>query len=197
MIERRVDYIRRKLVSEMSPDEMRQALLVSEKTSLPNKRAFDERDPSAWVATCDVNGLKVLNDGFGYSAGDILIRRLAEVLTSAEVDAYHDKGDKFLCRGGASFLSLPFRIRVHFERSTLYCPLVTAGIRYNVVSTTNFGNLDGGAPEWEYERLEHDRFVAKRYEDDLWLTMTEVDSDRGDMNAEAPPKPVKKSAKRS
>jgi GGDEF domain-containing protein len=67
----------------MSPEELRQALLVSEKTGLPNRRAFDERDEpesSPWVAMCDVNGLKALNDGFGYSAGDILIRRLAEGL---------------------------------------------------------------------------------------------------------------------
>lgn len=101
MIERRIDHERRKRVSEMSPQEMRQALLVSEKTGLPNKRAFDEREPSLWVAMCDVNGLKALNDGFGYSAGDILIRRLAEVLTTVEVDAYHDKGDEFLCRGSS------------------------------------------------------------------------------------------------
>jgi diguanylate cyclase len=101
MIERRVDHARRKRVSEMSPEEMRQALLVSEKTGLPNRRAYDEREPSPWIAMCDVNGLKALNDGFGYSAGDILIRRLAELLTSVEVDAYHDKGDEFLCRGNS------------------------------------------------------------------------------------------------
>jgi GGDEF domain-containing protein len=98
MIERRVDHARRKRVSEMSPEEMRQALLVSEKTGLPNRRAFDEHEPSPWVAMCDVNGLKALNDGLGYSAGDILIRRLAEVLTSVGLDTYHDKGDEFLCR---------------------------------------------------------------------------------------------------
>jgi hypothetical protein len=40
----------------MSPEEMRQALLVSEKTGLPNKRSFDELEPSAWVAMCDVTG---------------------------------------------------------------------------------------------------------------------------------------------
>ena len=104
MTERRTDHAKRKRVSEMSQEEMRQALLVSEKTALPNRRAFDERDegkPSTWVAMCDVNGLKALNDGFGYSAGDILIRRLAEVLTTVEVDAYHDKGDEFLCRGSS------------------------------------------------------------------------------------------------
>jgi GGDEF domain-containing protein len=101
MFERRIDHARRKRVSEMSPEEMRQALLVSEKSGLPNRRAFDEREPSSWVAMCDINGLKALNDGFGYSAGDILIRRLAEVLTSVEADAYHDKGDEFLCRGSS------------------------------------------------------------------------------------------------
>jgi GGDEF domain-containing protein len=101
MTERRVDHARRKRVSEMSQQEMRQALLVSEKTGLPNRRAFDEREPSPWVAMCDVNGLKILNDGFGYFAGDILIRRLAEVLTSVGLDAYHDKGDEFLCRGSS------------------------------------------------------------------------------------------------
>lgn len=101
MVDRRIDHARRKRVSEMSPDEMRQALLVSEKTGLPNKRAFDECEPSAWVAMCDVNGLKALNDGFGYAAGDILISRLAEALTSVEADAYHDKGDEFLCRGSS------------------------------------------------------------------------------------------------
>ncbi|MGA7294917.1 MAG: diguanylate cyclase [Terriglobales bacterium] len=101
MTERRVDHARRKRVSAMSPEEMGQALLVSETTGLPNRRAFEEREASPWVAMCDVNGLKALNDGFGYSAGDILIHRLAEVLTSVEVDAYHDKGDEFLCRGNS------------------------------------------------------------------------------------------------
>jgi len=42
MADRRVDLVRRKRVDEMTPEEMRQALLVSEKTGLPNRRAFDE-----------------------------------------------------------------------------------------------------------------------------------------------------------
>jgi GGDEF domain-containing protein len=99
VIERRTDHATRKRVSEMSPEEMRKALLVSEKTGLPNRRAFDERESSPWVAMCDVNGLKALNDGFGYSAGDILIRRLAEVLIVVAVDATTTKGTSS-CAGG-------------------------------------------------------------------------------------------------
>lgn len=82
--ERRTDHATRKRVSEMSPEEMREALLVSEKTGLPNKRAFDEREPSSWVAMCDLNGLKALNDGFGYSAGDIQKSSRAQRLLQEE-----------------------------------------------------------------------------------------------------------------
>lgn len=64
---------------------MLHALLVSEKTDLPNKRAFEEGVASPFVAMCDVNGLKALNDGFGYVAGDILIKRFAETLVSVGV----------------------------------------------------------------------------------------------------------------
>ncbi len=82
MIERRTDNVTRKRVAEMSPGEMRRALLVSDKTALPNRRAFDEGKTSHWVAIGDVNGLKALNDEYGYSAGDALIRCFAEVLVS-------------------------------------------------------------------------------------------------------------------
>ena len=82
MAERRTDHTTRKRVAEMSSEEMRHALLVSEKADLPNKRAFDESERSPFVAMADVDGLKMLNDHFGYSAGDILIKRFAETLTS-------------------------------------------------------------------------------------------------------------------
>jgi GGDEF domain-containing protein len=99
MIERRSDHLTRKRVSEMSPEEMRTALLVSAKTGLPNRRAFDEGETTAFVAMIDANGLKALNDTCGYSAGDVLICRLADVLHQVGLDAYHDKGDEFLTKG--------------------------------------------------------------------------------------------------
>jgi GGDEF domain-containing protein len=52
-----------------------------------------------WQEPCDVNGLKALNDEYGYAAGDILIHRFAEGLLSVGRDVYHDKGDEFLCKG--------------------------------------------------------------------------------------------------
>ena len=99
MTERRKDHFTRKRVAEMSPEEMRYALLVSDKTGLPNRRSFDEGEISPWVAMSDVNGLKALNDESVTPPGDTLIRRFAEVLVSVGLDAYHDKGDEFLCKG--------------------------------------------------------------------------------------------------
>ena len=99
MIDRRIDHITRKRVSEMTPEEMRHALLMSEKAGLPNRRAFEEEKGSPWVAMADIDGLKALNDNFGYSAGDVLIRRFSELLVNVALKAYHDKGDEFLLKG--------------------------------------------------------------------------------------------------
>jgi len=99
MIERRIDHVTRKRVSEMFSEEMRTALLVSAQTGLPNRRAFDEGGTATFVAMIDVNGLKAVNDTFGYSAGDVLICRLANVLFEVGLDVYHDKGDEFLAKG--------------------------------------------------------------------------------------------------
>jgi len=98
-IERRQNLAERRRVAEMSPEEMKQALLTSPVTGMPNRRAFDEAGPAKAVAMSDADGLKAFNDKFGYDAGNALLRAKAEALQSAGLDAYHDKGDEFLYRG--------------------------------------------------------------------------------------------------
>src|SRR5215467_11535721 len=56
--ERRVALEKRRLVSEMSVEEMRRELLTSQVTGLPNRRAFDEAGPAPAVAMADMDGLK-------------------------------------------------------------------------------------------------------------------------------------------
>jgi GGDEF domain-containing protein len=97
-VERRVALGERRRVADMSPEEMRRALLTSEVTGLPNRRAFDEARRADAFAMCDVDGLKALNDS-GYDAGNALLRAMAEALREAGLEAYHDKGDEFLCWG--------------------------------------------------------------------------------------------------
>lgn len=98
-MDRRQDSATRQKIANLSSDEMRQMLLTSEKTGLPNRRAFDESDDSSVVGMSDADGLKALNDKYGYDAGDAMLKAKADALKEAGVDAYHDKGDEFLYRG--------------------------------------------------------------------------------------------------
>jgi GGDEF domain-containing protein len=95
--ERRVALERRRRVAEMSREEMERELLTSELTGLPNRRAFDEAGMALAVAMCDVDALKALNN-YGYATGNALLRAMADALCEAGLEAYHDKGDEFLCR---------------------------------------------------------------------------------------------------
>jgi GGDEF domain-containing protein len=95
--ERRVALAERR-VAEMSPEEMQRELLTSEVTGLPNRRAFREAGAALAVAMSDVDGLKALNE-YGYEVGDAVLKAKADALREARLEAYHDKGDEFLCRG--------------------------------------------------------------------------------------------------
>ena len=99
--ERRVALEKRRSVAEMSPEEMRRALLTSELTGLPNRRSFGEAGVSSAVAMSDVDGLKALNK-YGYEVGNAVLKAKADALREAGLEAYHDKGDEFLCRGTES-----------------------------------------------------------------------------------------------
>jgi GGDEF domain-containing protein len=96
--DRRVALAERRRVAEMSPEEMQRELLTSDVTGLPNRRAFDEAGRAPAIAMSDVDGLKALND-FAYDAGNALLRTKADALREAGLEAYHDKGEEFLCRG--------------------------------------------------------------------------------------------------
>jgi hypothetical protein len=96
--ERRVALEKRRRVAEMSPEEMRRELLTSEVTGLPNRRAFGEAGAALAVAMSDVDGLKALNK-YEYEVGNAVLRAKAAALREAGLEAYHDKGDEFLCRG--------------------------------------------------------------------------------------------------
>jgi GGDEF domain-containing protein len=80
-------------------EAVKPVVLISELTGLPNRLAFDRGEASPFVAIVEVDRMKVFSDFYGEMAGDALLRRLAQILTGVGVDAYHDHGDRFLCKG--------------------------------------------------------------------------------------------------
>lgn len=118
--ERRVALEERRRVAQMSLEEMRLELLTSEVTGLPNRRAFDEAGVAPAVAMSDVDGLHALNK-YGYAVGDAVLKTKAEVLCEVGLEAYHDKGDEFLCRGHSirELLTKLARARATFRDRTI------------------------------------------------------------------------------
>lgn len=101
--DRRQDVSMRRKVDEMSQDEMRRALLTSELTGIPNKRAFEERvqaNPNDHVLYGDLDDFKALNTKYGHEGADQILRGVgaikAEIAKRMGVAAYHRSGDEFL-----------------------------------------------------------------------------------------------------
>lgn len=79
-------------------EPVKPAVVISALTGLPNRKAFDEWEASAFVALVEVDRMKTFHDFYGPMAGDALLRRLAKILIGVGLDAYHDQGDQFLCK---------------------------------------------------------------------------------------------------
>ncbi len=80
-------------------EPVRRVVLISALTGLPNRQAFDEGKASPFVAIADVDLMRLFNDVYGHIAGDALLQRLAKILIAVGLDAYHQQGDEFVCKG--------------------------------------------------------------------------------------------------
>lgn len=102
--ERRADIKRRQRVDQMSPEEMRQELMVDKLTGLGTKRAMEEDADTVKRKSyvfIDIDRLKATNDAFGHEAGDALLRTMGDAMNEALKDAgvigsYHLSGDEFV-----------------------------------------------------------------------------------------------------
>lgn len=90
--------------SRLREEMMKDLLYTDGLTGLNNRRAFEEtidsaeKDADIDVIFCDVNGLKYANDNFGHAAGDELLMKFTEILTSFfdKKDLFRISGDEFL-----------------------------------------------------------------------------------------------------
>lgn len=93
--DRRSDAGMRSSVNRMRPDEMRSALMTSEKTGLGNERAFNEAPETPFVASIDLDSLGWINDNLGHEAGDTFLAAAGAAIKKITSDVYHTSGDEF------------------------------------------------------------------------------------------------------
>lgn len=96
--DRRTDTAKRKKISEMSQDEMRAALLTSDVTGLPSRRAYEDAPKRPVQVSVDADALKWINDNMGPSAGDDLLRSIGKAMQDETPDSFHFSGDEFLAQ---------------------------------------------------------------------------------------------------
>lgn len=94
------NYVQRNLELRRS-SQLRRDSLTDPLTGLGNRRALDDAVPSGAYAliSVDLDHFKAVNDGFGHSAGDDVLRRVGGVLASSVRD-----GDGVYRIGGEEFL---------------------------------------------------------------------------------------------
>jgi diguanylate cyclase (GGDEF)-like protein len=136
---------------------LRRTALTDPLTRLPNRRAFFEevrrRARSAsliGVVTCDVDGLKQINDREGHEAGDAAIIAVSRALR-ARLGAR-----AFVCRFGGDELVALTTPAVAQELAAESDPVPGARIGVSIHSTVDHGSIDDALAE-----ADHDLYRAK------------------------------------
>jgi GGDEF domain-containing protein len=148
-------------------EPVRHVVLVSVLTGLPNRQAFDEGKASPFVAIADVHLMRVFDDFYGHIAGDALLRRLAKILISVGLDAYHPRGDEFLCKGESR---QELNAKLSQARQIFREPFeVYADGRIQTIEGTDFSFGIGTSPEEEEAALKEAKKAIARNDPPEWL----------------------------
>lgn len=148
-------------------EHVKPVLLISPVTGLPNRQAFDQGRSGPFVAVADVDRMRAFDDVFGHIAGDALLRRLGKILISVGLDAYHDQGDEFLCKGES-------RQELHGKLSQARLIFrepfqIYADGRIQTIEGADFSFGIGASPAERQAALNEARKTAARTEPPEWL----------------------------
>jgi diguanylate cyclase (GGDEF)-like protein len=94
--ERRQDTAQRKRIEDMTPEELRRAILTDALTGLPNRRAYEESEKLPIQVSADADSLKWVNDNMGHDAGDKMLQAIGKAFQEETEQAYHISGDEFV-----------------------------------------------------------------------------------------------------
>jgi GGDEF domain-containing protein len=148
-------------------EPIRHVVLISALTGLPNRQAFDEGETSPFVGIADVDLMKVFNDSYGRIAGDILLRRLAKILVSVDLEVYHGHHDEFLCKGEArEELNAKISKARHIFRGSFQ--LYAEG-RIQTIEGTDFSFGIGATLEEAQAALQGEKRANARNQSPEWL----------------------------
>lgn len=136
-------------------------------TGLYNRRFFEEElkrldtvnNLPLGLIMVDVNGLKLINDSFGHKAGDLLLTKVAEVLTKS------CENTEIVSRiGGDEFVIIIPKMRQ--EQAEELCKRITMNCQEEIVATIHLSISYGWEVKWNMEEDIHE--VLKCAEDYMY-----------------------------
>ena len=160
-----------------SKKKTQEALLLASKDAMTkafNRNTYEEKmtwlenNPDKWktvfVAVCDVNFLKHLNDNYGHKEGDSAIIRCAQSLITAlgkKGDVYRTGGDEFVCISNSPIKKeITQQLAIESQKYQGYPFSVAVGFAsYNE-------SLDGICPDI--------RAIVKRADTDMYLNKESI-----------------------
>jgi GGDEF domain-containing protein len=111
--------------------------------------------------------MRAFDDFYGHIAGDALLRRLAKIFISVGLDAYHDHGSEFLCKGESD---QELNGKLSQARQIFREPFqVYADGRVQTIEGTDFSFGIGTSPGEEVAALNQARRETARNEPPEWL----------------------------
>lgn len=94
--DRRQNLEQRVKVQDMTPEEMKKALLTSDVTGIKNRRAYEETPRKPVQVSIDADSLKWINKEMSPATGDKLLKTVAQAINEETDAGFHFSGDEFM-----------------------------------------------------------------------------------------------------
>jgi N12 class adenine-specific DNA methylase/GGDEF domain-containing protein len=96
--DRRQNWVRRKQVSQMTREEIEKELLTDELTGLRSRSAWERAPFKKYVASLDLDKMKMMNDVHGQEIGDDYLVHAARGFLASGIPVYRLGGDDFVVK---------------------------------------------------------------------------------------------------
>jgi len=83
-------------IDKLSKEELANQLFIDSTTRVLNRNAYNLAKAKKYVSIIDLDSLKYINDSISHRKGDILLLKLATLLSKNFSDVYRISGDEFV-----------------------------------------------------------------------------------------------------
>ena len=139
-------------IAYKSEDQLEYQLSHDKLTGLPNRyylslqlEKIEKEKADCWVAISDIDNFKRINDTYGHSCGDYVLKTIGEIISKKDVLCCRWGGEEFLYVGKTGEGNIdPYAFLDDFRKEIETYPFEYEGTKFNVTMTIGLSNMTGG-----------------------------------------------------